>query len=159
MGLLRCANPAGLIDNFFSKSATEGQKLRGFLVLQEVLSAPDLESATYPISVMDACQWLFPIIFSKNLMVCLMNQAASEDRYLHRVACKTLALAEKAATQHADLTCLVVENLTENNGVYSFDVRTGQKTVENILAQSKPEMGEDLLAVLRAPVMQTCTKG
>lgn len=148
-----------LSDNFFSKSATEGQKLRGFLVLQEVLAAPDLENATYPISVMDACQWLFPVVFSRNLMVCLMNQAASEDRYLHRVACKTLALAEKVAAEHSDLTCLVVENLTGNNGVYSFDIRTGRKTVENILQQSKPEMGEDLLVVLRAPVMQTCTKG
>lgn len=98
-------------------------------------------------------------MFSKNLMICLMNQAAHEDRYLHRVALKTLSIAEKAATKHTELTCLIVENLTGSNGVYSFDVRTGQKTVENILQQSKAEMGEDLLAVLRAPVMQTCTKG
>ncbi|KAH6691529.1 DNA polymerase phi-domain-containing protein [Plectosphaerella plurivora] len=146
-------------ENFFSKSATEGQKLRGFLVLQEVLSTPDLEDTSYPVSVSAACEWLFPIVFSKNLMACLINQAANEDRYLHRVACKTLSIIEKVAISHPELAGLVVENLTGNNGVYSFDVRTGQKTVENILQQSKSDVGEDLIGVLSAPVMKTCTKG
>jgi DNA polymerase phi len=128
-------------------------------VLQEVLSTPDLEDTSYPVSVSAACEWLFPIVFSKNLMACLMNQAANEDRYLHRVACKTLSLVEKVAIGHPELAGLVVENLTGNNGVYSFDVRTGQKTVENILQQIRPDVGEDLIGVLSAPVMKTCTKG
>lgn len=148
-----------MIENFFSKSATEGQKLRGFLVLQEVLGTPDLEDTSYPVSISAACEWLFPIVFSKNLMACLINQAANEDRYLHRVACKTLAAVEKVAASHPELTGLVVENLTGNHGVYSFDVRTGQKTVENILQQSRPDVGEDLVGVLSAPVMKTCTTG
>lgn len=146
-------------DNLFSKTATEGQKLRGFLVLHEVLSAPALENPSYAVSVVAHCDWLFPAVFSRNLMACLMNQAAHEDRYLHRMAEKTLSMIVSVAAEHPDLAGILIENLTANNGVYSFDVRTGSKTVESILRQSKPEMGEDLIGVLSAPVIESCTRG
>lgn len=123
--------------------------------MQAVLDSSSIK--TDSISVVSNCESLLPTIFSKNLMTCLMNQAAHEDRYLHRVACKALAFIEKITSDHPDLAEVIIENLIGNNGVYSFDVRTGQKTVENILQQSKPEMGEDLISVLSAPVMKACT--
>lgn len=107
----------------------------------------------------DDREQLLSVIFSKNLLTCLMNQAANEDRYLHRAARKTLSIVEQAAVNNPDMASDILENLITGNGVYSFDVRTAAKTVENILQRLKPEAAEELTDVLSAPVMKTCTKG
>ncbi|ROT37199.1 hypothetical protein SODALDRAFT_313206 [Sodiomyces alkalinus F11] len=141
-------------DNLFTKTATDGQKLRGFLVFQKTLTELVGQAS-------DQCplESFLPVIFSKNLMACLMNQAAHEDRYLHRAARKTLSHVEQAALIDQDVATPILENLITGNGVFSFDVRTGTKTVENIVQRVKPEAGEDTVGVLSAPAMKTCTTG
>lgn len=142
-------------DNLFTKTATDGQKLLGFLVFQKALS----ELVEKPSSQSTSLETFLPVIFSKNLMACLMNQAAHEDRYLHRAARKALSHVEQAALSNQDAAPLIIENLITGHGVFSFDVRTGTRTVESIVQRLKPEAGEDMIGVLSAPVMKTCTTG
>ncbi|CRK39383.1 hypothetical protein BN1723_004588 [Verticillium longisporum] len=139
-------------DNLFIKSASDGQKLRGFVVLQTLLMHP-LEGNE------STLESFLPHMFSKNLMTCLMNQAASEGRYLHRAACATLRTVAQAAQRSPEFTSIMVENLTTNNGVYNFDVRTGAKTIETILQRIKPDVADDVVGVLSAPVIKSCTTG
>ncbi|KAG7129196.1 rDNA transcriptional regulator pol5 like protein [Verticillium longisporum] len=139
-------------DNLFIKSASDGQKLRGFVVLQTLLMHP-LEGNE------STLESFLPHMFSKNLMTCLMNQAASEGRYLHRAACATLRTVAQAAQRSPEFTSIMIENLTTNNGVYNFDVRTGAKTIETILQRIKPDVADDVVGVLSAPVIKSCTTG
>ncbi|EEY18920.1 conserved hypothetical protein [Verticillium alfalfae VaMs.102] len=139
-------------DNLFIKSASDGQKLRGFVVLQTLLMHP-LEGNE------STLESFLPHMFSKNLMTCLMNQAASEGRYLHRAACATLRTVAQAAQRSPEFTSIIIENLTTNNGVYNFDVRTGAKTIETVLQRIKPDVADDVVGVLSAPVIKSCTTG
>ncbi|KAF6806205.1 DNA polymerase phi [Colletotrichum sojae] len=134
-------------DNFFAKAATEGQKFRGFMIFQQMLQAYHSNDE------------FLDIVFSRNLMTCLVNQAAQVDRFLHRAALKTLKAIEEASEAHPEATGIILDNLISNNGLYRFDVMTKSKTVEKILHHVQPEAGEDIIQVLRGPVMKACTKG
>ncbi|WYZ42575.1 hypothetical protein EsH8_VI_000274 [Colletotrichum jinshuiense] len=132
-------------DNFFAKTATEGQKFRGFLVFQKMLqSYADIDD-------------LLDVLFSRNLMTCLINQASQEDRFLHRAALKTLKVIEETSALHPEATGIILDNLINNNGLYRFDVMTKSKTVDRILQHVKAETGEDVIQVLSGPVMKTST--
>ncbi|KZL65345.1 dna polymerase phi [Colletotrichum incanum] len=132
-------------DNFFAKTATEGQKFRGFLVFQKMLqSYADIDD-------------LLDVLFSRNLMTCLINQAAQEDRFLHRAALKTCKVIEETSAAHPEATGIILDNLINNNGLYRFDVMTKSKTVDKILQHVKAETGEDIIQVLSGPVMKTST--
>ncbi|OHF03581.1 DNA polymerase phi [Colletotrichum orchidophilum] len=132
-------------DNFFAKTATEGQKFRGFLVFQKMLqSYADIDD-------------LLDVLFSRNLMTCLINQASQEDRFLHRAALKTLKVIEETSAAHPEATGIILDNLINNNGLYRFDVMTKSKTVDKILQHVKAETGEDVIQVLSGPVMKTST--
>ncbi|KAL0938660.1 DNA polymerase v [Colletotrichum truncatum] len=132
-------------DNFFAKAATEGQKFRGFLVFQTMLQAYINNDE------------LLDVLFSRNLMTCLINQAAQEDRFLHRAALKTLKTIEEASASHPEATGIILDNLISNNGLYRFDVMTKSKTVDKILQHVQPENGEDIIQVVSGPVMKTTT--
>ncbi|TDZ25800.1 DNA polymerase V [Colletotrichum orbiculare MAFF 240422] len=134
-------------DNFFAKAATEGQKYRGFLVFQKMLRA-----------YIDIDEFL-DVLFSRNLMTCLVNQAAQEDRFLHRAAHKSLKVLEEVSAGHPDAVGIILDNLISNNGLYRFDVMTKSKTVDHILQHVAPETGEDIIQVLNGPVMKTTTTG
>lgn len=102
---------------------------------------------------------LLDVIFSRNLMTCLINQASQEDRFLHRAALKTLKAIEEASAANPEATGIILDNLISNNGLYRFDVMTKSKTVDKILQHVQSETGEDIIQVIRGPVMKTCTKG
>lgn len=91
-------------------------------------------------------------LFSKNLMTCLMNQAAKPDRYLHRAAIKTTKAIESVVSAHSGALVPVLQNLLGRNGVYSFDQRTGTKTVSRLLQNVNQENAEGALAVIRQPI-------
>lgn len=143
--LLRHRANQGIADNFFAKTATEGQKFRGFLVFQKMLqSYADIDD-------------LLDVLFSRNLMTCLINQASQEDRFLHRAALKTLKVVEETSAAHPEATGIILDNLINNNGLYRFDVMTKSKTVDKILQHVKADTGEDVIQVLSGPVMKTST--
>ncbi|KAL1846234.1 hypothetical protein VTK73DRAFT_324 [Phialemonium thermophilum] len=88
-------------------------------------------------------------VFSKNLMVCLMNQAAKEDRYLHRAALKALKTIETAVQQNPSLLPLVLRQLLGPRGAYNFDLRTNTKTVDKLLQSTNSENAGEVLEILK----------
>lgn len=95
---------------------------------------------------------LLQILFSKNLMTSLMNQAAKEDRYLHRAAIKTLKAIEGAVSSHPSALVPVLESLLSRNGAYNFDQRTSTKTVDKLLQSFNLENDKGTLKIIQAPI-------
>lgn len=128
------------VDGLFSKQATDGQKFKGFTVFQKFLES----YATHPA--------LLQILFSKNLMTSLMNQAAKEDRYLHRAAIKTLKAIEAAVSSQPSNLVPVLENLLTKNGIYNFDQRTNTKTIDRLLQNFNLENDKGCLKIIQSPI-------
>ncbi|KAI1103926.1 DNA polymerase phi-domain-containing protein [Jackrogersella minutella] len=129
-------------DGLFSKNASDAQKFRGFVIFQKCLQGfakEDIELAK--------------VLFTRNLMKCLMNQASKEDRYLHRAALKCLKAMEKTVQTLPGLLLPVLEELLGKHGAYDFDQRTNTKTVENMLQWATPNNAEDVLKLLRDPIV------
>ncbi|KAK3990363.1 DNA polymerase V [Cladorrhinum sp. PSN332] len=122
-------------EGFFSKNASDSQKFSGFMIFQKML-----EGAA-------SCRFIVKTLFSKNLMVCLMNQAAKEDRYLHRAAIKALKAIEVAVQNNPDFLPVILKELFGKHGAYNFDQRTNTKTVDKLLQNTNPET---IKAVLKA---------
>ncbi|KAL6802293.1 DNA polymerase phi domain-containing protein, partial [Trichoderma sp. SZMC 28012] len=127
-------------DGLFSKQATDGQKFKGFTVFQKILEGCVVHHS------------LLQILFSKNLMTSLMNQAAKEDRYLHRAAIKTLKAIEGAVSSHPSALVPVLESLLSRNGAYNFDQRTSTKTVDKLLQNFNLENDKGTLKIIQAPI-------
>lgn len=127
-------------DGLFSKQATDGQKFKGFTVFQKFLES----YATHPA--------LLQILFSKNLMTSLMNQAAKEDRYVHRAAIKTLKAIEAAVASQPSNLVPVLENLLTKNGIYNFDQRTNTKTIDRLLQNFNLENDKGCLKIIQSPI-------
>lgn len=92
-------------------------------------------------------------LFTRNLMKCLINQAAKEDRYLHRAALKTLQSIEKVVEAHPELLVPVLKELIGTFGLYDFDQRTASKTIESLLQWATPANSKKILKLLRDPVL------
>ncbi|RDA94445.1 hypothetical protein CP533_2270 [Ophiocordyceps camponoti-saundersi (nom. inval.)] len=127
-------------DGLFSKNATDGQKFKGFMVFQKMLQGLAGQDEK------------LQCLFSKNLMTCLMNQAAKEDRYLHRAAIKALKTLESVVHDQPSALVPVLENVIGKNGVYSFDQRTSTKVVDKLLQNVNGENAEGCLAAIRRPI-------
>lgn len=92
-------------------------------------------------------------LFSKNLMRCLVNQSAKEDRYLHRAATKSLKIVEGIVESEPATLLPILEELLGKNGAYDFDQQTHQSTVEKILQHVTSDNVVEVLEFLRAPVV------
>ncbi|KAJ9161362.1 DNA polymerase V [Coniochaeta hoffmannii] len=125
-------------DSFFSKTASDHQKFSGFMIFQKMLE----DGAT--------CPFIVDKIFSKNLMVCLMNQAAREDRFLHRAALKALKAIEATARKEPSIIKTVLTHLLGKNGIYNFDQRTNTKTVEKVLQSTASSDGAAVIGLLKS---------
>ncbi|KAF4954126.1 hypothetical protein FGADI_5448 [Fusarium gaditjirri] len=127
-------------DSLFSKRATEGQKFRGFMVFRTMLEG----LSELPAHI--------EVLFSKNLTLCLMNQASKEDRYLHRAANKALKEIEVTTSMHPATLVPILKGLLGENGAYNFDQRTNTRTVNQILQNVSGETGEEILKIIRTPL-------
>ncbi|KAI5466038.1 DNA polymerase phi-domain-containing protein [Mariannaea sp. PMI_226] len=127
-------------DGLFSKSATDGQKFKGFAVFQKMLEG------------FASHQSHIECLFSKNLMTCLMNQAAKEDRYLHRAAIKALRAIESIVAANPATLVPILRSLLGRHGAYNFDQRTSTKTVDKILQNITQEVGDEALKIIRKPI-------
>ena len=108
-------------QGFFSKNSSDSQKFSGFMIFQKMLEG------------LAACPFILESLFSKNLMGCLMNQAAKEDRFLHRAALKALKAIEVTTEKNPGFLPVILKQLLGNHGVYNFDQRSNAKTVDKIL--------------------------
>jgi len=129
-------------DGLFSKNATDGQKYRGFMIFQKFITGfgPDDTSL-----VLD--------LFTKNLMRCLVNQAAAEDRYLHRAALRCLDVVDHAVKASPELLVPVLKQLLGKWGAYDFDQKTNTKTIEKLMQWATEENADDVLKLLKEPVV------
>jgi DNA polymerase phi len=93
--------------------------------------------------------YIVSALFSKNLMVSLMNQAAREDRYLHRAALKALKSIEAVVEKAPAILPVVLKELLGKHGAYNFDQRTNTKTVEKVLQHTTPSTVKHVLKTLQ----------
>ncbi|CAM1506877.1 Fc.00g065180.m01.CDS01 [Cosmosporella sp. VM-42] len=127
-------------DGLFSKNATDGQKFKGFMVFQKSLEGLVDEHAH------------IERLFSRNLTTCLMNQAAKEDRFLHRAATKALKAIEAVASSHPAALVPILRSILGKNGAYNFDQRTSTKTVDRLLQNINKDTGKEILNIIREPI-------
>lgn len=141
-------------DSFFSKSATDGQKFRGFMIFQKFLggfAAAKEEQPTQTFPVQD--------LFSRNLMKCLINQASQDNRYLHGAALKSLRMIQETIKMCPSFLDIVLKELFGKHGAYNFDQRTNSATVEGLLQYANPANVNMVLRVLRDPVSKVKEDG
>ncbi|KAI2640782.1 DNA polymerase phi-domain-containing protein [Hypomontagnella submonticulosa] len=129
-------------DGLFSKNASDAQKFRGFVIFQKFIQGLATENPK-----------LIKELFTRNFMKCLMNQAAKEDRYLHRAALKSLQATEKAVQTSPELLMPVLKEFLGKYGAYDFDQRTNTKTIENLLQWATSDTAKSVLKLLRDPII------
>ncbi|KAK2067159.1 hypothetical protein P8C59_000918 [Phyllachora maydis] len=130
---------------FFSRKASENQKFSGFMVFQKFLEG--------------GSAFIIESIFSEKFLSCLMNQAAKEDRYLHRAAIKALKAIETKVEQSPVLLEIVLKALLGERGAYNFDERTNTKTIDRLLYFARPEDSKNVLEIIDPDVPSVLSKG
>lgn len=112
-----------VVDNgLFASAASEERKYWGFLLFNKVLNEGPPHQATH--------------VFTKNLVRCLMNQLAVEDRYLHRMAVKASKAIQSRVSKEPGFAAAAVRGLMGTSGTVNFDQATKTKTVEKIVAEA-----------------------
>lgn len=114
-----------MLDGLFAAASSDERKYWGFLLFCKVLS----EASTAHASV----------IFTKNLLRCMMNQLAVEDRFLHRIAVKATKALQTRASKDPEFVGPALSGLMGPNGAVNFDQITKTKTIEKIVATASAE--------------------
>jgi DNA polymerase phi len=93
------------------------------------------------------------IIFSQNLMRCLMNQLNNKDRFLFRAAEKSVKAIQDTVQTNPDTVIPILSNLTGND-TYNFDQATKTKTVDKLLSQIQGPLARNAVQILRKPALE-----
>ena len=121
-------------DTLFAASSSEERKYSGFLLFQQM-------TPIVPVH-------LLPDIFTKNLMRCLINQLASQERYLHRAAERSIkALIARARLDPNARAPILKAVLDPDKGDINFDKITKTKTVEFLISSVDDPAYEQLTDV------------
>ncbi|EPS32017.1 hypothetical protein PDE_06976 [Penicillium oxalicum 114-2] len=121
-----------VVDNgLFASSSSDERKYWGFLLFNKVLNEGPIQQASH--------------IFTKNLVRCLTNQLAVEDRYLHRMAAKASKAIQARVSREPIFAAVAVRGLMGSNGVVNFDQVTKTKTVEKLVADANSEALTEIL--------------
>lgn len=90
------------------------------------------------------------VLFSPNLMRCLINQVCSPGRYLHLAAEKTIKVLLRRVKSETTMAVVSLNGLMKPpNGEVNFDQITKTKTVEKIVNMVSDSCLHDLLQLLR----------
>ncbi|BCS23970.1 DNA-directed DNA polymerase POL5 [Aspergillus puulaauensis] len=112
-----------VVDNgLFASASSEERKYWGFLLFIKVINEHSLELASH--------------VFTKNLVRCLTNQLAVEDRYLHRMAVKAAKAIQSRVSKEPEFAAASIDGLMGSAGAVNFDQITKTKTVEKIVAEA-----------------------
>ena len=115
-----------VVDNgLFAAAASEERKYWGFQLFFKVLD--------------QAPQDLVSFVFTKNLVRCLINQLANEDRYLHRMAVKAAKSIQARVSKEPEFAAAAVNGLMGPTGSINFDQVTKTKTIDKIVTEANPE--------------------
>lgn len=130
-------------EGFFSSSASNERKYWGFevhsLFLQVLTNSDDVKA-----------------LFSPNFMRSLVNQLSQKDRYLHKIAQKTVATINEVGTRRPELIpVLLTSLLLSKQGSPNFDqltkTKTTQKLFSSIHIEEVPSIVNILILVLVNP--------
>ncbi|KAE8158741.1 DNA polymerase phi-domain-containing protein [Aspergillus tamarii] len=112
-----------VVDNgLFAASSSDERKYWGFLLFVKVLNENPLPLAS--------------LVFTKNLVRCLTNQLAVEDRYLHRMAAKAAKTIQTRVSKEPEFAAASINGLMGSAGSVNFDQVTKTKTVEKIVVEA-----------------------
>ncbi|RKP07584.1 DNA polymerase phi-domain-containing protein [Thamnocephalis sphaerospora] len=106
-------------DSLFGEGSSHERKFWGFLLVQRAMQ------------YLPAAQ--LPVVFTRNMMNSLMNNLASQDRYLHSCALTTVSAMVAAGEEDQEKRVAVLLRLIGEQGDANFDRITGTKTVEMLL--------------------------
>ncbi|TKA80711.1 hypothetical protein B0A49_01114 [Cryomyces minteri] len=121
-------------NNLFSASASNERKSWGFQVFSRVIAAGPPE--------------ILPLIFSPNLMRCLINQRKDPKGYLHTAAKAPLNQMITRAKGTPELATVFVKALLTDHGSINFDQVTRSKTVETALSMASPTALTEIITFL-----------
>ncbi|KAL4985234.1 DNA polymerase phi-domain-containing protein [Aspergillus falconensis] len=112
-----------VVDNgLFAAASSEERKYWGFSLFIKVINEHSLQLAS--------------LVFTKNLVRCLTNQLAAEDRYLHRMAVKAAKAIQARVAKEPEFAAASVKGLMGSAGSVNFDQITKTKTVEKIVSEA-----------------------
>ncbi|KAE9972881.1 hypothetical protein BLS_003830 [Venturia inaequalis] len=135
-----------VVDNaLFAPKASAERKLWGFTLFARMI-------ATVPAA-------MIPAIFSPNLMRCLINHRASEERGLHDAAVEPLKRIRARIQKEPELASVFLEQLISGEGSISFDRITKSKTVEEILSSVDGDALTNVLALLQRLIIRPSSSG
>lgn len=120
-------------DGLFAAASSDERKFWGFLLLIKVLN--------------EAPQNFASLVFTKNLVRCLMNQLAVEDRYLHRMAVKAAKTIQSRVSKEPEFAAAAVSGLMGPTGSVTFDQITKSKTVEKIVTEAGPDALKQIVSL------------
>ncbi|KAJ5101617.1 hypothetical protein NUU61_003839 [Penicillium alfredii] len=121
-----------VVDNgLFASASSDERKYWGFLLFVKVLNEGSPQQASH--------------VFTKNLVRCLMNQLAVEDRYLHRMAVKASKAIQGRVSKEPGFAAPAVRGLMATSGTVNFDQATKTKTVEKIVAEASAEALKEIV--------------
>ncbi|TKA79190.1 hypothetical protein B0A49_02161 [Cryomyces minteri] len=121
-------------NNLFSASASNERKSWGFQVFSRVIAAGPPE--------------ILPLIFSPNLMRCLINQRKDPKGYLHPAAKAPLNQMITRVKGNPELATVFVKALLTDHGSINFDQVTRSKTVETALSMASPTALTEIITFL-----------
>ncbi|KAJ5102667.1 hypothetical protein N7532_003196 [Penicillium argentinense] len=133
-----------VVDNgLFASASSEERKFWGFLLFNKILNEGSPQQASQ--------------IFTKNLVRCLMNQLAAEDRYLHSMAVKTSKTMQARVSKDPSFAGPAVHGLMGTGGAVLFDQVTKTKTIEKIVADASSDALKDIIPLFEELISRPAT--
>ena len=105
----------------------------------------------------EAPKELLHVLFSKNLMRCLMNQLADQERYLHRIAEKTIRVLLARAEAQPATAIIALNELIGPCGQIAFDQVTKTKTIDRLISNISVDSLGYILPTLHQSILQPGT--
>ena len=111
-------------ENLFASTASLERKAWGFQVFSRAIQLLP--------------QWALPVVFSPQLMKCIVNHRTDTRRYLNNASKLPLEAIQSRAKRERSTAKLFICQLTGINGALHFDELTKTKTLEELLALAEP---------------------
>ncbi|KAJ5605804.1 hypothetical protein N7510_008585 [Penicillium lagena] len=132
------------VDNgLFASASSDERKYWGFLLFVRVLNDGTPQQASH--------------VFTKNLVRCLMNQLAVEDRYLHRMAVKASKAIQGRVSKEPGFAAAAVHGLMGTGGAINFDQATKTKTIEKTVAEANQTALQEIVPLFEQLIQRPGT--
>jgi DNA polymerase phi len=96
-------------------------------------------------------------VFTKNLVRCLTNQLAVEDRYLHKMAVKAAKTMQTRVSKEPEFAAACISGLMGSAGAVNFDQATKTKTIEKIVVEANLDALKQIVPLFETLVASPAT--